>query len=150
MIPPFTVYRDQPSGTVIYAQDSAAACCVPGGNGWGEFLAWNAAQPTPDPLTAQPDPNYAASQLALLRDAAVGLITDSMPHCKFIRGVLFAQGDYANQLQGWIAAFTATTAAATSLNDFKSRVAALTVPPAITVANAKTAVQNKISGGAAD
>lgn len=84
------------------------------------------------------------------RTAADTLLTDPAPANKVQRAAILALVDYVNSLESWITQFTAAVAASTNLANLQSRVAALTVPPSITAANAKAAVKAKIDNGSAD
>lgn len=66
------------------------------------------------------------------------------------RAIVLVAIDEINLLRQWITSFKAAVAASSSLADLKSRVAALANVPDRTVAQAKAAVTNKISAGAAD
>lgn len=58
--------------------------------------------------------------------------------------------DELNNIRQWIVAFKAQTALATNLANFQTRVAALPDMPDRTLAQAKTAIQNKLNGGTVD
>jgi len=86
-----------------------------------------------------------------LRNSAVNqLLSDPSPNAKLIRAVLLTILDENNILRQWIEAFKAQTALAGTLADLKSRIAALPAMPDRTVAQGKTAVQNKLNAGPAD
>lgn len=74
------------------------------------------------------------------------------PEGRVLRAIvaLLVDGDNAelNDLRGWLTDFKAATAAATSLADFKVRVAALPNLPDLTMAQAVTAIKNRITGNA--
>lgn len=53
--------------------------------------------------------------------------------------------DEVNSLRAWIESFKAAVAAASTLADLKTRVAALSAMPARTAAQARTAVVNKLA-----
>lgn len=61
------------------------------------------------------------------------------------RATLLVSVDEINALRQWIESFKAATAAATSLSDLKTRVAALSAMPDRTTAQAKTAITNKLA-----
>lgn len=119
-----------------------------------QVVSWDTAalgtQPTAQQLAAVTAQQIAAYYTAQQRAAADGLLSDPAGPSKLQRAAVLALVDYLNALEGWISSFTAAVAAATSLSNLQTRVAALSVPPAITAANAKAAVQAKINGGAAD
>lgn len=58
--------------------------------------------------------------------------------------------DEINLLRDWITQFMAATAAATSLADFKTRVAALPSVPQRNASQIRTAIKSKINAGDAD
>ncbi len=58
--------------------------------------------------------------------------------------------DELNSVRQWLAAFKVEVAAATTLADLKTRVASLPAMPDRTLAQAKTAVTNKINAGTVD
>lgn len=107
-------------------------------------------QPTPAQLSAVTAAQVAAYYTGLERSAGDGYLTAPDGQWKLQRAAILALVDYLNALQTWVTQFTAAVAAATSLANLQSRVAVLTVPPAITAANAKAAVKAKIDSGAAD
>lgn len=130
-------------------------------DGSGERIQqWNPAlgpQPTPAELgTAEASagfqayiaPSAIAQRFRVL--AASGLDADATPPYKILRGTAAVLVDEINLLREWIVAFKAATAAATSLANLQTRVAALPDLPDRTVAQAKTAIQNKITAGAVD
>lgn len=94
--------------------------------------------------------NLPTSRLVKLRINAALLQDDPSPSSKFVKAVLLTAIDEINLLREWITNFEAATAAATSLTDFKTRVAALPAMPDRTVQQAKTAIVNKINSGVSD
>ena len=66
------------------------------------------------------------------------------------RAVASVLVDEINALRDWITSFKAATAAATTLADFKTRVAALADLPDRTLTQARTAISGKINGGTVD
>jgi hypothetical protein len=70
------------------------------------------------------------------------------PIAKGLRAAGAVQVDEINLLRQWITSFKAAVAAATSLADLKTRVAALANMPDRTLSQYKTAVLNHIDGGA--
>jgi hypothetical protein len=69
---------------------------------------------------------------------------------KALRAIVAMLLDEVNDLRAWIVSFKVETAAATNLANFQTRVATLPGMPARTVAQAKTAILNKIDGGTVD
>ncbi len=116
-------------------------------------------QPTNMQLLAQPiidafddsDTAEAAWQNLSSRVAAkVGFGMDTSPHAKTARAVASLLIDELNASRGWIMAFKAELAVATTLAGLKTRVAALPNLPDRTFVQAKTAFANKIDGGTVD
>ena len=66
------------------------------------------------------------------------------------RAVASVLVDEINALRDWITSFKAAVAAATSLANLQTRVAALADLPDRTLAQARTAITNKITGGTVD
>ena len=88
---------------------------------------------------------------APLRTEAVGLLNTSITgNAKLTRAVVLITMDEINNLRQWVMSFKAAVAAATTLADLKTRVAALSDTPDRTTAQLKTAVENKINAGTAD
>lgn len=67
-----------------------------------------------------------------------------------LRGIAKVVVDEINVLRQWLASFKTETAAATNLSNFQSRVAGLPATPDRTLAQAKTAYKNLISGSSLD
>ncbi len=107
--------------------------------------------------TAQPFINaFSGSQAE--QDAWVSRVTDYQqrtfvymfgpdPDARAFRAIAALAIDEINTLRQWIVAFKAATAAATSLANLQTRVAALPDLPDRTLAQAKTAFINKVNGG---
>jgi len=91
------------------------------------------------------DPIYNVRQQAR---AAIAAATDSDTEVK--RAMAAVLIDEINALREWVEAFKAAVAAATTLADLKTRVAALPAMPDRTLQQAVTAIQNKITSGSAD
>jgi hypothetical protein len=72
------------------------------------------------------------------------------PPGKLARATAAVLVDELNDIREWIAAFKVQVAASTTLADLKTRVAALPNMPDRTLAQAKTAIGNKISTGTVD
>lgn len=85
------------------------------------------------------------------RDAASDAVVNE-PHAvyKGLRGAAAVLVDEINALRQWEMSFKAAVAAATSLADLKTSVAALPNLPDRTLAQAKSAIQTKITTGVAD
>jgi len=69
---------------------------------------------------------------------------------KVARAIVQEAVDEINLLREWIMSFKAAVAAATSLANLQTRVAALSDLPDRTLAQAKTAITNNITNGGAD
>lgn len=69
---------------------------------------------------------------------------------KVLRAEAAVLVDEINSLRRWVTSFKAEVAAASSLADLKTRVASLPNLPDRTLAQAKTAIINKIDGGTVD
>ncbi len=94
------------------------------------------------------DAAEAAATLAFLRTAAKGRMTSSTDiDWRAVAGILV---DEINVLRQWLASFKVEVVAASNLADLKTRVAGLPATPDRTLAQAKTAYQNKVDSGAAD
>lgn len=89
------------------------------------------------------------SQKTANQAAANALTTDPDAPNVLSRAALYMIGDEFNDLIAWINAFSAAVAAATSLANLQTRIAALSKPPTLTVANVLAAWQAKINSGAA-
>lgn len=92
-----------------------------------------------------------ATRLANARAAAKALLAASrndLPTA--LRAVALAAGDGDNVLRDWITQFKAAVAAATSLANLQTRVAALPNLGQLTPANVKAAVANRCDSSDAD
>lgn len=78
--------------------------------------------------------------------AIVGLAANPM----VLRAIASIVVDELNDIREWIVSFKAATAAATSLANLQTMVAALPNMADRTLAQVKTAIQNKIDGGTVD
>lgn len=124
---------------------------------WQVFLNWNATQNPPldvdTPIFVPP-----VDLIALYRSQAVAILTNPLPQGKVNRaiplGILDSAVAALNTLREWDMSFKAAVAAATSLADLKTRVAALPDLPDLVEANVvnavKSAIQNHINNGDAD
>lgn len=92
----------------------------------------------------------AASALTVLRGEAKSILTTAGGAGKLQRAVAAVLVDEINSLRQWLASFKAEVAAATSLADLKTRVAGLPNMPDRTLAQAKTAIENKLDSGTVD
>lgn len=93
----------------------------------------------------------AANETTELRAEADAIMqTGTEAQAKLFRAVASVLVDELNSIRQWITSFKAATAAATSLNDFKTRVAALGNMPDRTLAQAKTAITNTLNSGTVD
>ncbi len=126
----------------------------------GVVSPWNPATVSVFPsnlqTTAQPvinafDGSQAAQDAwnALPQDqkSAVRLINTLTPDARAYRAIAALAIDEINTLREWIVAFKAATAAASSLANLQTRVAALPDLPDRTLAQAKTAFINKVNSG---
>lgn len=82
--------------------------------------------------------------------ASNGIAADTTALYKVLRAEAALMIDEINTLRQWITSFKAEVAAATTLADLKTRVATLPTLADRTIAQAKTAMQTKISAGAVD
>lgn len=93
----------------------------------------------------------AAAARAALRDAAQNfLLNDPRPEMKALRALALVVLDENNVMREWIESFKAATAAATSLANLQTRVAALSAMPDRTKTQLLNAVVAKITDGSAD
>lgn len=115
-------------------------------------LVWNSPQTIPTAQEVQAYINDCPNQTNLKQriDAISTLLNAQDERAKLERAVLLTIIDENNVTRQWITGFKAAVAAAASLADLKTRVAALPDMPDRTVQQAKTAVQNKINSGASD
>ena len=84
------------------------------------------------------------------RLAASALLDALGGESALVRAVVLVLVDDVNDLRQWVTSFKAAVAAATTLADLKTRVAALANTPDRTAAQARAAVANRITGGGAD
>lgn len=75
---------------------------------------------------------------------------DTSPLYKVMRAEAAVLVDEINVVREWVVSFKAAVAASTSLANMQTRVAALPDLPDRTLAQAKTAIQTKITNGVAD
>lgn len=121
-------------------------------------LIWRSVQPQPSAADidafALANPNAYINRLRdLRRTAAAALTTDLSSSGVQLRAAVSIMVDEINALRARQRAQDAAVAAATSLNDLKSRwatVASAQPLPDRTLAQAKTAYQNAIAAGTAD
>jgi hypothetical protein len=90
--------------------------------------------------TRQTNDDQTAADTVLNTAAGIGILH---------RAVAAVMVDEINAIRDWITSFKSAVAAATSLADLQTRVAALAGMPDRTLAQAKTAVQAKIDAGIA-
>jgi hypothetical protein len=88
--------------------------------------------------------------LAARVTAKEAITTKLTSDAKLARALVSVLIDELNDARAWITSFKAEVAAATTLADLKTRVASLPAMPARTLAQAKTAIANKIDGGSVD
>lgn len=81
------------------------------------------------------------------QDEAIVFMTALGENARAYRAVAAIMVDEINSLRQWITSFKAAVAAATTLADLKTRVAALAALPDRTLAQAKAAFIAKIQGG---
>ena len=91
-----------------------------------------------------------AYQVALSRPLAVSRLNLTDAQFMLLRGVVSVLVDEVNALRDWVTSFKAATAAATSLANLQTRVAALPAMPDRTLAQARTAIVNAINAGTVD
>lgn len=84
------------------------------------------------------------------RTAGSAMFDDVNSLGKALRAEAAVLVDEINTLRQWIVSFKAAVAASSTFADFKTRTAALAGMPDRTLAQAKTAIQNKIAGGTVD
>lgn len=115
-------------------------------------IVWNSTQTVPTQTEIDAAIVDCPNQTNLSnRNAAVNeLLSGTNDRDKLIRAILMSLLDELNNRREWDAGMKAAVAASTSLADLKTRIATLPDAPDITVQQAKTAVQNKISSGSAD
>ncbi len=91
-----------------------------------------------------------ARQVISNRTSAATEFLESTPLGQILRAEALVLIDEINALREWITTFKAATAAATSLANLQTRVAALASMPDRTAAQAKTAIVNKAQDTASD
>lgn len=110
-----------------------------------------AAQPFIDTFDDSPAAQAAAQNL---QDRTTGSANlggaDTTPLYKVLRAEAAVLVDENNVLREWLMAFQVQVAASTTLADLKTRVATLSALPDRTLAQAKTAIQAKITNGLVD
>lgn len=84
------------------------------------------------------------------RSSAVNALGLHSPNPILLRALADILKDEINILRGWLVSFKAQSAAATSLADFKARVATLPDTPDRTLSQLKTAIINRINSGGVD
>lgn len=94
------------------------------------------------------DAASAAAALAAAKAEATAAIDGNVGYD--LRAIANLTIDEINALRQWITSFKAATAAATSLANLQTRVAALANTPDRTLAQAKTAYKNAIAGSGLD
>ena len=104
--------------------------------------------------TQQDTDDAAATDSLIRQDAKNGLIgfgpTGLGPNPLLLRAFADIVKDEINVLRGWLDQFKADVAAATNLADLKTSVAAQPSLPDRTLAQLRTAIDNKIDGGTVD
>ena len=113
-------------------------------DGDGRLVVFPVLPDNPPIFDAPDDP------LVILRQLAKAFAADAAAEHKLLRAALFVLVDELNLRTTSFNALLAAVAAATSLADLKTRVAAITPYPTRTMQQAITAVTNKIDSGAAD
>ena len=94
------------------------------------------------------DAAIAAAELAAAKSGAEVSI-DGLPGYE-LRALAMLTIDEINLLRQWLTSFKAEAAAATNLSNFQNRIASLPSMPDRTLAQAKTAYKNLISGATLD
>lgn len=108
-------------------------------------------QPTQAQLDAVTQAQVDLARIDKFRTTAKTFInTSTTPNNKLARAIVSILLDEMNVLRQWLASFKTEVAAAASLADLKTRVATLPATPDRTLAQAKTAIANKIDGGTVD
>lgn len=115
-----------------------------------DVVAIGRAKPTDAELLAVALPDLAAAKTAKLRTFAKDLLDDPDAVSILLRALALVILDENNTLRQWVTSFKAATAAATTLADLKTRVAALANLPDRTKAQIMPAIRSKIDGGTAD
>lgn len=132
------------NGVRVGIEGMAASCAVT-----PESLQ-AAAQPTIDAFDWSAAAHAAWVNSGARTTAQAAIDTDASSLLKIARAEAAVLVDEINTLRQWIESFKAATAAATSLADLKTRVAALASMPDRTLAQAKTAIKAKIQAGTVD
>jgi hypothetical protein len=96
------------------------------------------------------DTAHAAWELTKDRAEATADLNDLAAPNKLLRALLLVLLDELNNIREWLVSFQNQVALATTLADLKTRVATLPAMPDRTAAQARTAIGNKITSGAAD
>lgn len=84
------------------------------------------------------------------RQRADELLSSRRQEAKLQRAVAAVLVDEVNVVRQWLAALKTQVAAATNFADLKARVATLPATPDRTLAQARTAIQNRLAGGTVD
>lgn len=115
-------------------------------DGAGPFIAqWNLA--SPQPTDAEFDAALAqipATQLLAKQVAAKAMLDIDTTNSRTLRGLIGLVVSENNILRAWIVSFEAATAAATTLADLKTRVAALATTPPRTQLQVVSAIKTAI------
>lgn len=107
--------------------------------------------PDPTGTTSVGDPfDVATYRNTAARAPAAACYDGTGAEAKALRALAGVLVDELNALRQWVTSFKAACAAATSFADQKTRIAALANVPDRTLAQAKTAIQNKVNAGAVD
>ena len=109
-----------------------------------------AAQPTIDAFDSSPAADTAYLNTTARTNATTAIDTNVAADWKALRGAAAVLVDEINLLREWNTGLASAVAAASSLADLKTRVALLPALPDRTLAQAKTAIQNKITSGVVD
>ena len=110
---------------------------------------WNPAlgsQPSPETISAVTQADIDNFLTNRIKANAVAIYDSNEKESRALRACLKVTIDEINNLRQWITAFKAATAAATSLADLKTRVAALADTPNRTYNQARTAITSVIDG----
>lgn len=111
-------------------------------------IVWNSTQTIPS--QQEVTDTILATNVAERSDAVANLLNSRTERNKLIRAILMVILDENNNTRQWLADFKVEVAAATSLADLKTRVAALPNMPNRTATQFRNAVQNKINSGEVD
>lgn len=96
------------------------------------------------------DAELAAASVASTRASAKAMLVGFSDQPLYARALADIIKDEINILRGWLASFKTEVAAATTLADLKTRVAGLPATGDRTLAQLKTAIQNRIDSGTVD